>query len=190
MLNLEDLLKGNNPLGKPNIASNEEQEKLQEKLFDIKTKEIEEETAQKARYLGVPYINLVGFPIPPEALRIIPQEEAQKYGLICFYRAETKIKLASPNVENPVLSDYIEQLEGAYGLKSELYLVSVNSFNKAYRRYATLPKISSIDRGVEISAEQFKSFQKKIKTFQDLNREFNRCSRDKKRTLDKNCFKN
>jgi len=171
MLNLEDLLKGNNPLGKPNIASNEEQEKLQEKLFDIKTKEIEEETAQKARYLGVPYINLVGFPIPPEALRIIPQEEAQKYGLICFYRAETKIKLASPNVENPVLSDYIEQLEGAYGLKSELYLVSVNSFNKAYRRYATLPKISSIDRGVEISAEQFKSFQKKIKTFQDLNRE-------------------
>jgi len=164
MLNLDDLLK-------EDISSSGKQEILKEKLDEFKIKEIEEETSTQARDLGVPYINLSDFPISPEALRIIPEEEARNYRLICFYRTEKTAKIASSNVQNPGLAEYREQLEGAHGLNTELYLISEYSLNKALARYATLPKIVSKSKGVEISPQELKEFGNKIKTFEDLNQE-------------------
>ena len=162
MLNLDDLLKGD-------FSSSEEQDALKEKLGEFKIKEIEEEASSQARDLGVPYINLNDFPISPEALRIIPEEEARNYSLVCFYRTEKIAKIASPRVQNPSLAEYREQLEGAHGLKTELYLISETSLNKALSRYAILPKIVTQSKGVEISPQELKKFQEEIKTFKDLN---------------------
>ncbi|MDD4996406.1 MAG: GspE/PulE family protein [Patescibacteria group bacterium] len=173
MLNINDLLKQSQKATniKPNISSSEDQEKLQKKLIDIELKDKEEKISAQARQIGISYINLVDFPVSQESLSLIPQEESLKYKLICFYRTEQTAKLASVQPDNPSLAEYREQIEGGYGLKTELYLISEHSFNFVYQRYATLPKISKAIKGVEITAKDVEFFKSKIKTFKDLNQE-------------------
>ncbi|MBU4369652.1 GspE/PulE family protein [Patescibacteria group bacterium] len=172
MLDLKDLLgQSGQSSKKPNIASEEEQKKLDQKLIDINIKDLEEKTANQSRQIGIPYINLADFPISPEALILISEEDALKYQVVCFYRTEEKVKLASTQVENPGLADLREQTEGAWGVKTELYLISEHSFKLAHQRYATLPRVTKIVKGVEISPEDFEYFKNKVKTFKDLNQE-------------------
>lgn len=171
MVSIEDLF----PQKKPKIAE-EAEEQLKEKLSEIKIKEIETEVANRARRLGLPYINLVNFPIAPEALSLIPKEDAQRYQLICFYRTEREAKLASPNPESQFLAEFVSQLEAAHDLRTELYLISENSFNVAYKLYATLPKISKLVKGVEITEADLNRLRDRVKTFQDLNREIQKVS--------------
>ncbi|MGC9049051.1 MAG: GspE/PulE family protein [Patescibacteria group bacterium] len=161
---------------KPQIAGEETEEKLKEKLKKIKLKDIEEETSRRAFQLGLPYINLATFPIAPEALSLISPEDALRYQVICFYQTEREAKLASPNPESQFLAEFIQQFEGANDLKTELYLISQSSFDFAYKLYAALPKITKIIRGIEIKEEDIKKFQAKITTFQDLNREIQKVS--------------
>jgi len=172
MLDLKDLLgQSKQSSKKPNIASKDEQKKLDQKLIDINIKDLEEKTTEQARQTGIPYINLADFPISPEALILISEEDALKHRIVCFYRTEEKVKLASTQVENPGLADFREQIEGAWGVKTELYLTSEHSFKLAHQRYATLPKVTKIVKGVEISPEEFEFFKNKVKTFKDLNKE-------------------
>ena len=172
MLDLRDLLRQSNQSSKkPKIASEEKQKKLDEKLVDINIKDLEEKATNQARQIGIPYINLADFPISPEALILISKEDALKYQVVCFYRTEEKVKIASTQVESPGLADFREQVEGAWGVKTELYLVSENSFKLAYQRYDTLPKVTKIVKGVEISPEDFEYFKNKVKTFKNLNQE-------------------
>jgi len=172
MLDLKDLLgQGDQSSKKPNIASDEEQNKLDQKLGDINIKDLEERATEQSRQIGIPYINLADFPISPEALKLISEEDALKHQIVCFYRTEEKVKIASTQVENPGLADFREQIEGAFDVKTELYLASEHSFKLAHQRYDTLPKITKIVKGVEISPEEFEHFKNKVKTFKDLNNE-------------------
>ncbi|MCH7758747.1 type II/IV secretion system protein [Patescibacteria group bacterium] len=176
MLNIKDLLKKSGL--KSQVVSKEKEDTLKEKLTEIKIKEIEEEVTQKAQQLGVPYISLVGFPISPEALRLISLENARHYKLVCFYRTEKEAKLASMQLENknPDLKKFRQQIEVDYDLKTELYLISEHSFDFMERRYASLPKISKVEKGLKITAEEFKGFKDKIKTFKDLNQQIQKTS--------------
>ncbi|OQX71603.1 hypothetical protein B6D52_00885 [Candidatus Parcubacteria bacterium 4484_255] len=168
MLNIDDLL---NYGDSSDLDLDNKQAQLKDKLLDIKSKEIEERVGSRARKLGLPYINLVDFPISAEALRLIPKEEALEHRVICFYRTERTAKLASSQAENSSLGEFCLHLEAAYGIKTELYLISKQSFDFAIKRYDLLPKIRQATKGVKISPEEFKNFELKIKDFKDLNRE-------------------
>ena len=168
MLNIDDLL---NYGDSSDLNLDDKQAQLKDRLSDLKFKEIEERVSSQARKLGLPYINLVDFPISPEGLRLIPKEEALENQVICFYLTERIAKIASPQAENASLGEFCLHLESAYGIKVELYLISEESFNFAIKRYDLLPKVSEITKGVKISPEEFKSFEDKIKDFKDLNQE-------------------
>jgi len=174
MLNINDLIKQSqqsSSLSKSSSDENKNNNQLEGKLLDMKIKELEEKTSQIAHLSGVPYINLIDFPISPEALSLISESDALNHRVVCFYRTEQVAKLATTNIENSALADFFEQLQGGYGVKTELYLISENSFAFAFKRYATLPKIIKSVKGVEISPQDFEFFQNKIKTFKDLDQE-------------------
>ncbi|MCX7778644.1 MAG: GspE/PulE family protein [Patescibacteria group bacterium] len=154
---------------KPKIAPEEVQEKLSEKLEELKIKELENETQKKAFSLGLPYLNLKGFPIAPEALRLIPEEEAKQLQVICFYRDEKKACLATLNPERTDFFSLSEKIKEETGLKIEVYLISPISFDYAIKLYRTLPKMKKRVKAVEITEEDLQRYQKEIKTFRDLN---------------------
>ncbi len=164
-----------NPLPKkPRAGGEEAKEKLEEKLSEIKIKKEEEEASRRAVRAGLAYINLKGFPISPEALRLISPDDALDHKIICFYTTETSAKLASTAPEN--LSEFRKQFEETHDLKTELYLISAHSYEIAYKFYATLPKIYKLAKGVEITEEDLNRLKEKVKTFQDLNREIQKVS--------------
>jgi len=159
----------------PYISGEKKQEELKEKLESIRIKEEEKKVEIQALQIGFPYINLVKFPVSPEALQLIPQQDSQKLSLICFYLSESSAKLASIEPRLPEVKKFIkEEIIDKHNLKVELYLISDHSFVVAHQLYATLPKIKKITKGVEITAERLKFFEEKIKTFKDLNKEVQR----------------
>ena len=167
MQNLNDLLSKT-----PKIAKEEEKEKLKEKLTEMKIEQAEKEASIKASQSGFSYINLKNFPISPEALRLIKQEDAWQQKVICFYATEREAKIASLHPEK--LEKFRETFSDLNNLKTEIYLISENSFNLAYKLYATLPKIYKPLKGVSITGKDLEQFQKNIKTFKDLDNEIKR----------------
>ncbi|MDD5626149.1 MAG: GspE/PulE family protein [Patescibacteria group bacterium] len=171
MFNLDDLLSQQTSSKKPQVAEENQEEKLKDKLSEIRIKEKEEEASQQAYQAGVSYINLTGFPISPEAISLISSQDAMNYKVICFYRTERDAKIASYQAEDENLAKFREKIEGAFDLKTELFLVSENSFNLAYKLYSALPKITPSIKGVKITAEDIENFKSRIKTVKDLNQE-------------------
>src|SRR3990167_6590777 len=72
---IEDLLKSAKT---PSKSAGEETalEKFDDKMAEVRLKEKETEVERQAAALGIPYLNLKGFPISPEALILIPREQA------------------------------------------------------------------------------------------------------------------
>jgi len=149
---------------------------LQQKLSDIQLKEKETEVERNADALGLPYINLVGFPISADALGVIPKEQAMELSAICFFNNGTDIRIGVVNYNNEVLDTLIEQIKEEYHADVSIYLISQHSFDRALKLYDTLPQITHLVGGVEIKEEDIKKFETQITSFKDLNKLINKVS--------------
>ena len=170
MSSIDDLLKNKT------TKETETQTELKEKLTEIKLKKEEGKVVAKAKQSGIAYINLDGFPISPDAIRVISQEQSVQYKAICFYKTDQAARIGVVNPDDENFQEFIKLIKEDHDFEINLYLISGNSFNIALERYKTLPKISKIETGVNISAEEFEKLKNKIKTFKDLNKEVQKTS--------------
>ena len=65
------------------------------KQKQLKIKELERLTKQRAEANGLSYVDLVGFPISPEALILINETQVGELRALCFYYDGKSIRLAS-----------------------------------------------------------------------------------------------
>lgn len=145
------------------------QEKLQDKMKEIQQQELEQLSMQQAASLGFPYIHLEAFPIGPETLSLISESQAQELEVICFFKQEAEIRLGVVNPDQPDLHSVVNQLQHQYpGAHIQLYLISQQSFKKAFKLYATIPKTLPPSPGVQITEKDLVRFQEELKTFADL----------------------
>jgi len=173
-LNINDLLNDQPTAGgsvKPSVASAETQEQLSEKFEEIEKKNLEKMAEAKAGQMGVSYINLKGFPVSPEAIAIIPQEQAEALKLVCFFYSGSDLRLASLNPQNPQIKQLAAEISEKYHSPVELYLISQNSFDLAMKLYEKVPKIKKFTGGVEITEADLKKFQVSITSFQELQQQ-------------------
>jgi type II secretory ATPase GspE/PulE/Tfp pilus assembly ATPase PilB-like protein len=149
------------------------QGKLAAKQEEIKLKEIERQTKLKADALGLSYVNLFAFPISPDAIILIDEEEATNEKIICFYYDGENVRLATSRPENPRVKEIEEEINKTYFTKSALYLVSETSLNHGLDVYKTIPKVKKVTGGVEIKEEDLEKFKKDIESYQSLNSKIN-----------------
>lgn len=142
------------------------------KQKEIKIKETERQTQRNAQSLGMDYINLVGFPISPEALGLISEDRAKELKLVCFFYDGKNIRLACLNPTEKILAE-IEVITKQYFAKAGLYLISDNSFEHALEIYKSVPKIKQYDAGVEIKTSQLKKFKDDLVSYKSLNEKVN-----------------
>jgi len=159
-----------------NPSSNEDGDpisKFDKKQKEIKLKAIEKETKQRADKIGMPYINLVGFPISPDAISLLEEEEAKQLKAISFFYDGKNIRLAciEPNKE---VIEKSEQLKKKYFCEVKLYLVTKSSFNYALTIYQSIPKIKRVQGGVEVKEEDLEKFKKEINDFRKLDEIINK----------------
>ena len=152
----------------PNISSPTVAERFTEKLQEIGVREREREAKSKAALQGVPYLNLFGFAISPEALQLFPEEDARRIGVLPFYYREGDIRLAALDPGSAEVAGVAEQLAAEHRAKVGVYLVSGHSFQTAAKLYAALPKVRTVLSGVEITEADFQRFQQELKSFRDL----------------------
>ncbi|RMD59797.1 type II/IV secretion system protein [Candidatus Parcubacteria bacterium] len=143
------------------------------KQQEIKTKELERLTQQRASKLGFPYIFLYGFPISSEALLLIEEEVCKQLQVVCFYYDGKRFRIAAINPQDPAVEEKMRQLEDKFKARGTLYLTSEYSINYALQLYKRIPRIKKSGDGVKISAEDFERFKQEISDYRSLNEKIN-----------------
>jgi len=161
---------------KPQVASQKVREDFEDKMEEIRIQEKEKQTMGQAAAIGIPYINLVGFPVSPETLILISEKDSQDLKIICFFAGANDIRVASVDPKNPKLAALIKDLEKKHYAKASLYLTSVHSFEFAFRLYKSVPRVRKFISGVEITEQDIHRFEKEIKTFSDLKEKLEQVS--------------
>ncbi len=141
------------------------------KQKQIAKKQLEKSTSQAAADAGLGYINLVGFPISPEALGLVSEEESRKIKAVCFYFDGTDLRLATIEPDSAEAKEKLKELAKENFAKGELYLVSPDSFEFAMKLYGKLPKAREVVRGVKIAEEELEKYSDQFSGFKDLEKQ-------------------
>ncbi len=157
----------------PQVADEQTATELQNKMEEIELKNLEKINEAKAKQLGLNYINLKGFPVSPEAIALIPEDQAESLSVVCFFYSGSEIRLASLNPQNPQVKALAQELSIKYHSHLEIYLVSANSFNLAVRLYEKIPKIRKNIKGVEITEADLTKYQVGLDNFTKLAEKVN-----------------
>lgn len=106
----------------------------------IRRQDEETNTQALAAHIGMPYINLIGYPIAPEVISIIPHDTALKYQILPFVRVGNNINIALTNTDDPVMLEYLKQLAQEKKYHFNFSLCSPASIMYALRLYPKKPE--------------------------------------------------
>jgi len=139
-----------------------------EKIGDIRGRELEKEVQIKASQTGTPYISLKGFAIAPETLSVIPEDIARKNNIVCFLHGGGELRLGALDPENKDVKEIAYQTGERLRSNVAVYMVSQQSLDAVLKLYAMIPHVKAISKGVQITEEDIDKFRKEIKNFKDL----------------------
>lgn len=151
------------------LSAPEVEEKFSAKISSIAIKEKEHEVERKAQELGLPYINLQGFPIGQEALELIPEDKAGTLGLVPILTSGREIRLGVCDPNAPGLDEYLKNLKKHHEGNYAVYLISQHSLKIALELYGRMPKIRTIPSGVSLTEDDIKHYEGVMKNFAKVN---------------------
>lgn len=151
-------------------ANGQAKEAFEKKMRSLELQQKERMAAVQAKMLGVPYINLEKFPIGPETLSLITEQESASLRLVPFYRTAEEIRVGAVRPGTPEVLKFVEKLKTEEHIPVQLYLISERSFDLAHQQYANLPKLRKKVKGVEITEEDIKQYQRDIAVITDLQK--------------------
>lgn len=161
---IEDLL-NESPEEKKAAETALPKERLEEKMHEIRLGEKEAIAKTEAELTGTGHINLVGFPISPEALALVPEKRAKELQAVSFLYTGPEIRLGCVNPNSSEVESLAFELSERYKANVRKYKVSEHSFEEAIKLYAMLPKIRKVTKGVSISDEEIQRYRDEIKDF-------------------------
>ncbi len=144
------------------------QEKLAVRMSHITEDQIEASTKRKAAEIGVQYVNLKGFAVNPEALRLLPQARAEELKALPFLLLGEELRIAALDPKDAEVIALAHQIDEREKTHAEIYLTSEQSLKQGLKLYDTLPKIRKIADGVQIEEATLKSFREKVKSIKDI----------------------
>ena len=143
-------------------------QRFSEKMTSIKFKEKEHESQKLAASIGIPSISLKGFPISPEALILVPEEQAKALKVICFLFTGPELRLGAMNPEDPAVKELLFELGERNKSNPKLYLLSEESYNQGLKLYAALPKIKQLVKGVQITKDELERYAAQMTDFASI----------------------
>lgn len=108
---------------------------VQEKLLSD-----EELTKKKAKFFGLPFIDLQNQKLDPAILRIIPKAVAEHYRMIAFAREASEIKVALEDPRNYQAMASMDVLASGANLRIRYYLADRGGLESALKLYGELTK--------------------------------------------------
>ncbi len=143
--------------------------KLDERMRQIQLQKLEEICQGTAQDLGLQYINLKGFPIGPEVLSLIPEDQARSIRTVIFFKIGGQIRIATCLPDHPDINDIVTHLQHDFpGANIAIYLTSEHSMDEALKLYKNIARVKKIETNISITKEDLERFQSELKTFKDL----------------------
>src|SRR5262249_16306443 len=125
---IEDLI-GKNKKKSTKPGEETAQEKFEEKMDEIRLKNLENLTRARAQQEGFEDIDLKGFPISPEALVIVPREQSRKLKAIAFLYTGKDLRIGTTDPKNPEIQELVFQAnERAHPDDTKVYMISEHSY--------------------------------------------------------------
>ncbi len=146
------------------------EEILEKKIQEIEIKSREKEIESQATTSGLPYVELKGFPISPDALSLIPEERSTELKVIVFLFNGPELRLGAVHPENEQVKSLLHELSERHKTHGVLYQISEESFTEAVKLYKTLPKIKKIVKGVQIKEEELEKYQDQMSSHEDIGK--------------------
>ncbi len=143
-------------------------DKFAKKMQQLQHDNSEVLAANVAATSGVSYIDLRRFPIVPEALGMIPEEQARELQVVAFYRDTDSFRLAAINPTDTRVTDLQMALEQQFHVKGGMYALSTTSLEKALALYKAIPKIKEVSRDVSIDEATLQKFRAEVQSFDAL----------------------
>lgn len=131
------------------------------------------ETAEK---LKLPYINLVGYPVAPDVLNIIPQDQAVKHSAVSYLRMGDKVRVATPRPADEALQKFLAELTAATKNQFVLSYCSETSLRYGLYLYKVLIKEAPKAEKVAVTKESQTHFEEELKSLQDLKEKISQVS--------------
>jgi type II secretory ATPase GspE/PulE/Tfp pilus assembly ATPase PilB-like protein len=167
---IEELLKttgANKPEGGDGATAADQ---LGEKMKEVRSKEKELEAQRKAQSSGAQYVNLKGFPISPEALRLIPRDLAKELKTVAFIFTGAEVRIGSMNPNDEKVKELLFQLQERHKANGGIYQISEESYQIALAAYDKLPRITEVVKGVKITDEEIQQYAKEMHHFSDIQK--------------------
>ena len=167
---IADLIKSAKAKDRVPVSSEETAQAFTEKMTEIEIKEKERAAEARAMQQGLSYINLRGFPIASDYLKLISKEKSKQLKVISFYKDHRSIKIAVVNPDDPGLLELQQGFQKQFvKIQVEMFLTSEYSFGKAYELYEHVHVPKQVKKGLEISQEDIEKYSKEIQSFRQLS---------------------
>lgn len=159
------------------------EEKEEEKIEEIRTKEAEDLAEILSQKYKIPYIDLSKTSIDIDALKIIHEKKAREAKLVVFQKTGKNLQIAvfSPNPQET--KDAIGELQER-GYKTNLFMASENGIERAWKRYSEVGEFTESQQGIiDISQEKISEFMEEAKSIEGLKTIFSSftASKEKRR---------
>lgn len=100
-------------------------------------RDLEEKAAREhAQDLKLPYVDVDMFPINPDVLHLVKEEDARKACAMPFFKSGKKVRIAVTDPAKPETQEMLKNLE-SMGYELQIHLASNVSLNEAFRHYSS-----------------------------------------------------
>ncbi len=135
---------------------------------ELRAQKIEEQYQLAAKKAGLPFVRVVGYPISPDVLGMIPADLAKSGRMFAYLRAGKKVRLA---IQDPFREETKKALQILHDNTPYDYLIAVageDSFRYAMKLYDELPHARTEAGDVQIEKGARGDFDREIKNIKDL----------------------
>ena len=153
------------------------EEKLDEKLINVRQEEEETRAKLLAAKLNLPYLNLTAMPIDSDALFLISAKDATSGQIAIIRKTDDDLKIALADPADPTAKKILDGLGARF--TCQLFIASKHSLKQALDRYRTTKqKGKEITGQVEISQEKLVELQKELNSLEDIKKKIETTPQD------------
>lgn len=148
-----------------------EERELAPTLRKLERTEEERFAMDRAERLGLPYINLLGFPVNTEALAVLPEERARATKAVVFWRRGKDVRVGAVDPSSRAVRDIENELVDREGLHVRKYLLSPSSLDLALQMYVKVARTGGKRaRYLALQAEELTLFEREIRNLKELGK--------------------
>lgn len=145
--------------------------KTKRKLAKMKQASEEQETADYAKSVGLPYLDLNIFPITSKYITLVSEDEARKNRLVVVHKIDKDLILGvfDPTIKG--VERIKEKLQKEEGYKVRIFIVSQRSLTKAWEVYKKHTLVDTFDyMRMQLTGDDLKEFEQQLDILEKLGK--------------------